>query len=131
MRDQGPDIEASAQSAALLAAMSTKHQQAQADATFNEERASGMPTSFAAGQLGLAQQDLVRARNAHTTALAQAHAQVAELDDRLKASVALEREASVRFNQQATSLVESAARLQQQLASSRANDERIRESLLD
>ena len=53
LRDQGPDIEASAQSTALLtdqlAAMSTKHQQAQAAATFNEERArNGMPTSFTA-----------------------------------------------------------------------------------
>ena len=85
LRDQGPDIEASAQSAALLtdqlAAMSTKHQQAQAAATFNED-----------------------------------------LDDRLKASIAAEREASARSNQQAASLVESAARLQQQLASSRANE---------
>ena len=43
LRDQGPDIEASAQSAALLTdqlvAMSNKHQQARAEATFNEERA--------------------------------------------------------------------------------------------
>ena len=43
LREKGPDIEASAKSAALLtdqlAAMSTKHQQAQAAVTFNEERA--------------------------------------------------------------------------------------------
>ena len=79
----------------------------------------------------MAQQDLIRARNAHTTALGQAHAQAADLDDRLKASKAAEREASARSNQQATSLVESAARLQQQLASSRANDERTASTSLD
>ena len=47
----------------------------------------------------------------------------------LKASIPAERKASARSNQQAASLVEWAARLQQQLASSRANYERIRESL--
>jgi hypothetical protein len=57
--------------------------------------------------------------------LAQAHTQVADLDDRLKASVAAERKASARSNQQATSLVELSARFQQQLDSSRTNDERI------
>ena len=93
-----------------LAAMSTKHHQAKAAATFNEERArtAEWDANQLRGQLGLAQQDLIRARNAHTTALGQAHAQAADLDDRLKAS-----------NQQAASLVESAARLQH----------RIRESL--
>ena len=135
LRGQGPDIEASAQSAALLtdqlAAMSTKHQQAQAATTFNEERArtAEWDANQLRGQLGLAQKDLIRARNAYTTALDQAHAQAADLDDRLKAFIAVECEASARSNQQAASLVESAARLQQQLASSRANDERIRESL--
>ena len=102
LRDQGPDIEASVQSAALLtdqlAAMSTKHQQAQADVTFNEERArlAEWDANQLRGQLGLAQQDLIRARNAHTTDLGQAHAQAAHLDDRLKASIAAEREASAR-----------------------------------
>ena len=45
-------------------------------------------------------------------ALAQAHTQVADLDDRLKASVAAERKASAHSNQQATSLAELSARLQ-------------------
>ena len=104
LRDPGPDIEASAKSAALLtdqlAAMSTKHQQAQAAATFNEERARLVEwnANQLRGQLGLAQQDLIRARNAHTTALDQTHAQAADLDDRLKANIAAEREASARSN---------------------------------
>ena len=123
LRDQGPDIEAYAQSAALLtdqlAAMSTKHQQARAEATFNEERArtAEWDANQLRGQLGLAQQDLIRARNAHTTALGQAHAQAEDLDDRLKASIAADREASARSNQQAASLVESAALVQTMSAS--------------
>ena len=64
-----------------------------------------------------------------TAALAQAHTQVADLDDRLKASVAAERKASARSNQQVTSLAELSASLQQQLDSSRANDERISQSV--
>ena len=59
--------------------------------------------------------------------LAQANTQVADLDDRFRASVAAEREASARSNQQAMSLAELSARLQQQLDSSRANDERQRQ----
>ncbi len=70
-----------------------------------------------------------RARDDLTTAVAQAHTQVTDLEDRLKASVAAEREASARSNQQATSLAELSARLQQQRDSSRANDERISQSL--
>ena len=81
------------------------------------------------GQIGLVQQDLARSRNDLTAALAQTHTQVADLDDRLKASVATERKASARSNQQATSLAELSARLQQQLDSSRANDERMSQSL--
>jgi hypothetical protein len=54
---------------------------------------------------------------------------VADLDDRLKASVAAERKASVHSNQQAMSLAELTVCLQQQLDSSRPNDERIIESL--
>ena len=108
--DDLEDIEARAQSAALLtdqlAAMTIKHQQAQAASTFNEERARTAE---------LAQQDLIRAHNAHTTALGQTHAQAADLGDRLMASIAAKREASARSNQQAASLVESATRLQQQL----------------
>ena len=45
-------------------------------ATFNEERArtAEWDANQLRGQLGLAQQDLIRARNAHSTALGQAHA---------------------------------------------------------
>ena len=50
---------------------------------------------------------------------------MADLDDRLKASVTAERKATVCSNQQATSLTELTARFQQQLDSSRANDELI------
>ena len=71
------------------------------------------------GQIGLAQQDLARTRNE----------QVADLSDRLMASVAEEHEASARSNQQATSLADLSARLQQQHDSSRANDECISQSL--
>ena len=103
LRDQGPDIEASAKSAALLtdhlAAMSTNHQQAQAAATFNEERArlAKWDANQLRGQLGLAQQDLIRARNAHTAALGQAHAQAADLDQRGSASTSLDRGADPLF----------------------------------
>jgi hypothetical protein len=111
--------------------MSTQHQEAQAAAVFNAERArlAEWDANQLRGQIGLVQQDLARTRNELTAALAQAHTQVADLDDRLKASVAAEREASARSNQQATSLAELSARLQQQLDSSRANDERISQSL--
>ncbi len=68
-----------------LAAMSSKHQEAKATATFNAERARLVEwdADQLRGQLGLAQQDLARARNDLTTALAQAHTQEADLDDRL------------------------------------------------
>jgi hypothetical protein len=69
-------------------------------------------TGLLRGQIGLAQQDLARVHNDLTTALVQAHAQVADLGDRLKASVAAERKASARSNQQATSLADLSARLQ-------------------
>ena len=85
---------------------------------------SGMPASSAVRLDGSSRISL-----GLTAALAQAHKQVADLDDRLKASVAAKREASARSNQQATSLAELSARLQQQLDSSRANDERISQSL--
>jgi len=90
---------------------------------------SAWDTSLLRGQIGLAQQDLARVRNDLTTALAQAHAQAADLGDRLKASVAAKHKASARSNQQATSLADLSARLQQQLDSSRANDERLSQSL--
>ena len=74
LREEGPAIEANARRvldlADQLAAMSNQHQEAQA------------------GQIGLVQQDLARARNDLTAVVAQAHTQVADLDDRLKASVA-------------------------------------------
>jgi Skp family chaperone for outer membrane proteins len=114
-----------------LAATSTKHQEAEAAAAFNAERArlAEWDAGQLRGQIELVQQDLTRARNDLATVLPQAHKQVADLDDRLKASVAAEREASARSNQQATSLAELSARSQQQLDSSRANDERNTESL--
>ncbi len=111
--------------------MSTKYQEAPAAATSDAERArlDEWETGLLRGQIGLAQQDLTRVRNDLTTVLAQAHAQVADLGDRLKASVAAEREASTRSNQQASSLADLSARLQQQLDSSCANDERLSQSL--
>ena len=114
-----------------LSALTNQHREAQAAAAFNAERArlAEWDADQLRGQIGLAQQDLARARNDLTAARAQAHTQVADLDDRLKASVAAEREASARSNQQATSLAELSARLQQQHDSSRANDERISQSL--
>jgi hypothetical protein len=45
-------------------------------------------------QLRLAQQDLARSRRNHTAAIAQAQPQVSDLDNRLRASTALERESS-------------------------------------
>ena len=114
-----------------LVDMSTKYQEALAAAASDAERArlAEWDTSLLRGQIGLAQQDLARVRNDLTTALAQAHAQAADLGDRLKASVAAEHKASARSNQQATSLADLSARLQQQLDSSRANDERLSQSL--
>jgi hypothetical protein len=64
--------------------------------------APGLPSGML-GQIRLVQQDLARTRNDLTAALAQVHARMADLDDRLKASVAAECETSARSNQQATS----------------------------
>jgi hypothetical protein len=111
-----------------LSALTNQHQEAQASAAFNAKRAE-WDAGQLRGQIGLVQQDLARARNDLTAAVAQAHTQVTDLEDRLKASVAAEREASARSNQQATSLTELSIRLQQQQDSSRANDERISQSL--
>ena len=106
LREEGPAIETNAQRVVLLtdqlAAMSNQHQEAQAAAAGQLR-----------GQIGLVQQDLARARNDLTAALAQAHTQVADLDYRLKASVAAEREASARSNQLAVSFAELSARFQQ------------------
>ena len=93
--------------------------------SFSRTNSRPCPTNIKKPEWDAGQQDLAHL----TAALAQAHTQVADLDDRLKASVAAEREASARSNQQAMSLAELSAHLQQQLDSSRANDERISQSL--
>ena len=103
---------------ALREAHVTIGEEAQAAAAFNTERArlAEWDAGQLRGQIGLVQQDLARTRNDLTAALAQAHTQVVDLDDRLRASVAAERKASACSNQQAMSLAELSARLQQQLA---------------
>jgi hypothetical protein len=103
LREEVIAIDANAQTVVLLtdllAAMSNQHREAQAAAAFNAKRArlAEWKAGQLRGQIGLIQQDLARARNDLTTALA--HTQVADLDDRLKASVAAERKASARSNQ--------------------------------
>ena len=83
-----------------LATMFSKYQEALAAIASNAERArleewdAGLPR----GQIELTHQDLTQVRNDLSTALAQVHAQAADLGDRLKASVAAEREASTRSN---------------------------------
>jgi hypothetical protein len=90
LRGAAPATDTSAPPVALLtdqlAAMSFKHQEALAAAAFNAEQArlAEWDACQLRGQLGLAQQDFARTRNNLTTALAQAHTQVADLDDRLK-----------------------------------------------
>jgi len=90
LREEVLAIDANAQTVVLLtdqlAAMTNQHQEAQAAAAFNVECARLV--EWDAGQLGLVQQDLARARNDLTAALAQTHMQVADLDDRLKATAA-------------------------------------------
>ena len=69
LREEGPSIEANAQRVVLLtdqlAALSNHHQEAQAAATFNTERArlAEWDAGQLRGQIGLVQQDLARARN--------------------------------------------------------------------
>ena len=79
----------------------------------------------------------------HHRALHQSHERVHGLEERLRISIASEREAEARSTQQATSFAESkarfeqqlttfaasSARFEQQLTSNRANDERIRQCL--
>ena len=107
-RGAAPAVDASAHQVALLtdqlADMSTKYQEALASRV---------------GYRLAPRSD--RVRNDLITALAQDYAQVADLGDQLKASVATEREASTRR----ALLTCLSARLQQQLDSSRANDERL------
>ena len=90
LREEIPAIDASDKTVALLAAMSAQHQEAQAAAAFNAGRARLVEwdSGQLRGQIGLVQQDLARTRNDLTVGLAQAHTQVADLDDRLKTSVA-------------------------------------------
>ena len=83
-RGAAPAVDASAQPVALLtdqlAAMSSKHQEALAAAASNVQRARLVEwdAGLLRGKIGLAQQDLTWVRNDPTTALAQAHAQVAD-----------------------------------------------------
>jgi hypothetical protein len=84
LQEEIPASDARDKTITLLAAMSTQHQEAQAAAAFNAERAVRLDWSSRIS-LGPA-------------ALVQAHAQVADLDDQLKA----------RSNQQATSLTTAA-----------------------
>jgi chromosome segregation ATPase len=135
LREEGPVHEANARRLLdltdQLSALTNQHREAQAAAVFNAERArlAEWDADQLRGQIVLVQQDLARTRDDLIAAVAQANTQVTDLEDRLKASVAAEREASARSNQQATSLAELSARLQQQHDSSRANDERISQSL--
>ena len=70
--------------------MFSKYQEALAAIASNAERARPR------GQIGLTHQDLTQVRNDLSTALAQVHAQAADLGDRLKASVAAERSGGAR-----------------------------------
>ena len=62
LRDEIPAIDASDKTVALLAALSTQHQEAQAAADFNAERArlAEWDAGQLRGQIGLVQQDLAR-----------------------------------------------------------------------
>jgi hypothetical protein len=105
LREEGPAHEAIARRVLdltdQLSTLTNQHQEAQAAAAFQDERArlAEWDAGQLRGQIGLVQQDLARARNDLTAAVAQAHTQVTDLEDRLKASVAAEREASARSNQ--------------------------------
>ena len=83
LRGAAPAVDASAQPVTLLtdqlAAMSSKHQEALAAAASNAQRVKlAECAGLLRGKIGLAQQDLTWVRNDPTTALAQAHAQVAD-----------------------------------------------------
>ena len=97
LREEVAAIDANAQTVVLLtdqlASMSNQHQEAQA---VERARLAEWGAGQLRGQIRLVQQDLARI--------------LADLDDRLKASVAAEREASARSNQEATSLAELSAR---------------------
>ena len=97
LREEVLAIDANAQTVVLLtdqlASMSNQHQEAQAA---ERARLAEWVAGQLRGQIGLVQQDLARI--------------LADLDDWLKASVAAEREASARSNQQVTSLAELSAR---------------------
>ena len=111
--------ESNASSAARL-------QEALASAAAHAERAR---VAELRGQLNQAQGQLTQVIHEANVAIEQVRAQAADLDDRLKASIASEREALARSSQQATSFASSTARYQQQLAAANAHDVRIRETL--
>ena len=81
------------------------------------------------GQLQLAERTVTRECDEHRRALTQSLERGLDLEERLRVSIASEREAEARSTQQATSFAESRARFEQQLASNRTNDERIRQCL--
>ena len=70
LREEIPASDASDKTIALLAAMSTQHQEAQAAAAFNAERArlAEWDAGQLRGQIELVQQDLARTRNELTAA---------------------------------------------------------------
>jgi hypothetical protein len=100
------------------AASAARLQEALAVAAANAERARVAEHSNTElrGQLAQAQAHLAQVIQEANLAIEQVRAQAADLDDRLKASVASEREALARSSQQATSFASSTARYQQQLA---------------
>jgi hypothetical protein len=67
------------------------------------------------GQLGLAERTLIRVCNEHIQAINQSRAQVLDLEERLRVSIASEREVEVRSSQFTTSLAVYKARFEHQL----------------
>jgi hypothetical protein len=68
-----------------LSALTNQHQEAQAAAAFQAERArlAEWDAGQLRGQIEVLQQDLARARDDLIAAVAQAHTQVKDLEDRL------------------------------------------------
>ena len=113
------------------AALAARHQDALASTASQAERARAAEHNNIElqGQLALAQSQLARVITDNILAIEQVRAQASDLDDRLKASIASEREVSARSAQQATSFAATEACFQQQLASLQAHDVRIRGTL--
>ncbi len=92
LREEGPAHEANARRVVdltdQLSALTNQHQEAQAAVAFQAQRArlAEWDAGQLRGQIGLVQQDLARARNDLTAAVAQAHTQVTDLEDRLEAT---------------------------------------------